>query len=109
MYNSVNIHSDTNMQNILLSPIIKRDSQSYNGDGDTNMDKTENLNTKRYQYDDNILEVERYFANNIHINEILKNYIYEQQRNFTLFNSTEKCYNKESNITVVDFSEGRNK
>lgn len=109
MNNLANINSTTNMQDILLSSIIKKGSQSYNSDGDTCMDKIQDIKKKRYQYDNNILEVERYFANNTHINEILKNYIYEQQKKNTISNSTEKCYNNESNITVVDFSEGRNK
>lgn len=103
--------SATNIRDNIYSPfeIINNFGLSYNKDGEPCMDKTEKSKTKEYQFGNNIVSVERHFGNNIHINDILKKYIYEQNKNFGLHNSVEKCYNSKSNITVVDFSEGRNK
>lgn len=88
---------------------IKNKIRSYNNDGVTHMDETEKSNTIQYEYGNNIVSVERQFTNNTRINELLKNYIEEQQRTFFLHNSSKKCYNSQSSTTVVDFSGRRNK
>ena len=96
-----------NMQNALMSnfEIIKNVGRSYNGGGEAYMDKTNN--SKKYQFGANIVSIERNFGN-LPIKEILKRYIIEQEKNLVLHKSNEKCYNSQSNMTVVDFSERRN-
>lgn len=70
------------------------------------MDKINNFDTVKYMYDNNIIDVERHFTGTIHITEILKKYIDEQQGEFVLSNSTEKCNSGCGNTTVVTFREG---
>ena len=111
MNNTVIKSYDSNIQNNLCLPftIINNINSSYNGNGDPCMDKTEKSNIIQYEYDNNIVSVERHFTDNIHINDVIKKYLIDQQKNFILHKSDERCYNGHSNIAVVDCSEGRNK
>lgn len=105
------ISSVNTIQNIphTLLTNIKSGVHSYNGEGNTYMDKVENSNTTQYAYGDTVIIVERHFENTVHINDILKKYISEQQSKIVLSNSNEKRYNGRSNTAVVSFSERGNK
>ncbi len=54
------------------------------------MDKKNASHTIQYQYENNIVLVERQFINHISIQELLKNYIEEQQQSFPLYNPQKK-------------------
>ncbi len=111
MNNAMVVGYTTNTRNHIVPPhvIINNENWSYDREGETCMDKNKTANTVEYQYENNVVTVERHFTNNRCINDIVKKYVFEQHKNFVLHKSTEKCYDSNSNTTVVDFSEGRNK
>ena len=66
------------------------------------MDKKVDFNKKEYTYKDNIISVERHFAQGTRIIDLIKSYIIDENINNTLPISSEKCYNGNSNTTVAN-------
>ncbi len=111
MIDSAAINSAIKINDTILSSftIIPYEEDSYNSGGNTNMSKPEKENVIKYSFGNSVVSVERHFANDIHIHDIIKKYMVERNNNNVLPFSKDKCYNSHSNTTVEDFSEGRNK
>ena len=65
------------------------------------MDKEFSSHIIQYRYENNIVSVERHFINHTSIQELLKNYI-EEQQNIISYNPSKKCCTNPDNTTVVD-------
>ncbi len=78
-----------NPRKILVFPSV---GISYNNDGDACMNET-NQNSQ-YIRENSVINIERFFTtNNVNINDILKMYVVE--------NLDKRCYNNNTNTTVV--------
>lgn len=85
----INSATNYNEQKILVFPSVKI---SYTGDGNTPMDKIKQKS--QYIRENSVINIERFFTtNNVDINDILKMYVVE--------NLDKRCYNNNTNTTVV--------
>ncbi len=85
----INSATNYNEEKILVFPSV---GISYNSDGDTCMNKIKQKS--QYIRENSVINIERFFTtNNVDINDILKMYVVE--------NLDKRCYNNNTNTTVV--------
>lgn len=85
----INSATNYNEQKILVFPSVRN---SYNSDGDACMNKIKQKS--QYIRENSVINIERFFTtNNVNINDILKMYVVE--------NLDKRCYNNNTNTTVV--------
>lgn len=65
------------------------------------MDKTDNDNMIQYNYNNNIITVERFFIGTENIQEVVKRYILEKHK-IKVPEIKDNCYNNQCDMTVAD-------
>ena len=81
--------------------VMEGEKQEYTGDGKNEMDKVYHEHLPEYSRGNQTLTVESSFSGAITIQQIIKQYLFEQKSKNELDGFTRKSYNKSGNMAVV--------